>query len=96
MNVDPNKNIITIFFLNNSMKEFTNLRGETILINMSHILMVEKMNQGSKITLDSNATNSGDYEQKNYVLVKESFEYIMYSLSDKPFDPDRRIPKRFD
>jgi hypothetical protein len=77
------------------MKEFTNTRGETILINMPHIILIEKMSEGSKITLDSKITAPGDYEQKNYIYVKESFEYIMYSLSDKPFDPDQRIPKRF-
>ena len=79
------------------MKEFTNLRDETILINPSHILMVEKTSDGSKITFDSKISAPGEYEQKNCLYVKERFEYVTHLLSDEPFwNPDIRVPKRFD
>lgn len=76
------------------MEKFTTLHGDTILVNLSHVVTVEKADDGSMLRFSSNITDPGAYEQKNYLFVKESFEYVMYKLSDD-FDPDTRVPKRF-
>lgn len=95
MNIDPEINVISISFLKNIMEKFTTLNGETILVNLTHVVAIEKTKSGTQLIFDSNITDPGAYEQKNYLLVKERFEYVMYKLSDD-FDPDTRIPKRFD
>lgn len=42
MNVDPEINVISISFLKNIMEKFTTLNGETILVNLTHVVAIEK------------------------------------------------------
>lgn len=78
------------------MKEFTTLNGETILVNPIHIVMVNETSDGrAKLIFDSNISAQGDYEQKNYIFVKERFEWVIHTLSNESFDLDMKVPKRF-
>ena len=76
------------------MKEFTTPSDVPFLVNMSHVMMVEKTTTGSLLVFDTNFIDPIDFNQKNCLPVKESYEYIRYTLSDN-FDPNTRVPKRF-
>lgn len=65
----------------NEFIEITNLKGEHLLINPDHIIMIDPCDNGSQITFDSTITYPGEFEQKNYMFIQESYAWMKFALT---------------
>ena len=77
----------------NEFIEVTNLRGELILLNPDHIIGIGSCDYGTQITFNCTVTMPCECDQRNYMLIRESYAWMKYELTGKFTDGDE--PERY-